>query len=139
MFKSMRTSDYTMRGEPVVHPETDLFEAIHLILAHNISGISVVNEKNEAVGMLSELDCLRAVLKGAYHQEIGGIVGEYMTSPCETIDPNDDIISIAQDMLDNKRRRRPVVQNGKVVGVVTCRQILRGVKEWNAPSDPSES
>lgn len=139
MFKSMRTSDYMQTDLPTVTPETDLFQAIHLILMHQVSGISVVNDNNEPIGMLSELDCLRAVLKGAYHQEVGGTVGEYMTSPCDTIGPSEDIIAVAQAMLDNKRRRRPVMHEGKLVGTVTCREILRAVKEWNVPSDPSEA
>ena len=139
MFKSMRASDYMHTNLPTVTPETDLFQAIHLILMHKVSGISVVNDNNEPIGMLSELDCLRAVLKGAYHQEAGGIVGEYMTSPCDTIGPGEDIIAVAQAMLDNKRRRRPVIYDGKLVGTVTCREILRAIKEWNAPADPSEA
>lgn len=139
MFKSMRASDYMQIESLVVTPETDLFDAIQLILTHKVSGIAVVNDQNEPVGMLSELDCLRAVLKGVYHQEVGGTVGEYMTSPCDTIDPAEDIIAVAQDMLDNKRRRRPVERNGKMIGVVTCRQILHAVKEWSAASSPELS
>lgn len=139
MFKSMRIKDYMTTTLPTVKADSDLFDAIHLILRHKVSGISVVDDNHKPVGMLSELDCLRAVLKGAYHQEAMAKVGEYMTSPCEIIDLDEDIISVAQDMLDNKRRRRPVVADGQLIGVVTCREILRAVKEWNAPSDPSES
>ena len=136
MFKSMSISDYIYKKAPSVHPDTDLFDAIELILEHRISGVTVVNEANEPVGMLSELDCLRAVLKASYHQEATGIVAEYMTTPCESIEIHKDIISVAEDMLNTNRRRQPVVQDdGKIVGTVTCRQILMAVKEWNKPRD----
>lgn len=135
MFKSMSISDYTYKKAPSVLPDSSIYDAIETILEHRISGITVVNEAGEAVGMLSELDCLRAVLKAAYHQEAFGIVEDYMNTPCETIELNEDIISVAEDMLQTKRRRRPVVEGGKVVGTVTCRQILMAVKEWNKPTD----
>lgn len=138
MFKSMSTSDYMVTDAPVVKPQTDLFDAIHIILERNISGIAVVNDNDEPIGMLSELDCLGAIIKGTYHQEVGGTVGDHMTTPCEIIGPNEDIIAVAQDMLNNKHRRRPVVYNGKMAGLVTCRQILRAVREWNISSGPEK-
>ncbi len=139
MLKSMRIEDYMASNHPTIEADRDLFDAIDIMLTHGLSGITVVNEQDEPVGMLSELDCLRAVLKGVYHQEAMATVGEYMTTPCDTISLSDDIIAVAQDMIDRKRRRRPVVADGRLVGVVTCREILRAVKVWNAPSDSSKS
>jgi len=131
----MNASDYMITHPICVRPDTDLFTAIQLILKNKISGVIVVDERNHPVGMLSELDCLRALLKGTYHQEVGGTVGEYMKTPCEVIDPSDDIMAVAQSMLEKKRRRRPVVdENGEIMGQVTCRQILHAIRDWNIPS-----
>jgi Mg/Co/Ni transporter MgtE len=43
--------------------------------------------------------------------------------------PHDDIVDVAASMLDHKHRRRPVVLDGRLVGQVTCRQILKVIGE----------
>jgi len=140
MFQSTRVSDNMLRKPVLATPDMDLFEAIHLILVNRISGLTVVDGVRRPVGVLSELDCLKAILTGTYHQMVGGRVSEYMTSGAiDTISPDDDILAVAQSMIDHKRRRRPVVdETGVLVGQVTCRRLLRVLKEMDAPADPSE-
>ena len=140
MFKSTSVSDHMLKKPVLVTPETDLFEAIHLILVNKLSGLTVVDEQKHPVGVLSELDCLKAILTGTYYQMVGGRVGDYMTSPVvDMVSPNDDILLVAQSMIDNKRRRRPVVgASGALVGQVTCRQMLKALKEMDMPADPTE-
>ncbi|MFB3078881.1 MAG: CBS domain-containing protein, partial [Lysobacterales bacterium] len=53
--------------------------------------------------------------------------------------PHDQITDVAISMLDHKHRRRPVVIDGKLVGQVTCRQILKAIKEFAVPVDASEA
>ncbi len=135
MFKSMDIKDCMILHPVSVRADTNLFEAIRLILANKVSGVVVIDEHGRPSGMLSEMDCLRAILKGVYYQEADGLVGEHMSAPCETVSPQDDIIALAQSMLKSKRRRRPVVDGDDVlIGQVTCRQILRVVSAWNMPS-----
>ncbi|MDZ7684556.1 MAG: CBS domain-containing protein [Gammaproteobacteria bacterium] len=89
------------------------------------------------MGVLSELDCLSSIMNDVYNgSELGtSLVSEYMTTEVETDDPHDDIVDVAKSMLDHKHRRRPVVKNGRVMGQVTCRQILRAVKEFAGAPD----
>ena len=140
MLRSTRLSDYMLKHPVLVYPETDLFEAIHQILIHKISGVTVVDHDRVPVGVLSELDCLRAILSATYYQHAGGKVGDYMsTGHVQTALPSDDILEVAQSMLDQKRRRRPVINdNGMIIGQVTCRQILKAVKDFDTPEDPRE-
>jgi CBS domain-containing protein len=44
--------------------------------------------------------------------------------------PNEDIVDVAQDMLKKNKRRRPVVENGKLIGQITCRQLLIAVVKF---------
>jgi CBS domain-containing protein len=140
MFKSTNVSDHMIAKPVLVSPETDIFEAIHLILVNKISGVTVVDDRKRPVGVLSELDCLKAILTGTYYQMVGGRVSDYMSKgEIDTISPNDDILLVAQSMLDHKRRRRPVVNDqGVMVGQVTCRQLLKALKEMDMPADPTE-
>jgi len=140
MLRSTRVSDYMLRHPVLVHPETDLFEAIHQILIHKISGVTVVDRNRVPGGGLSERDRLRAIRAGTYYQHVGGTVGEYMSKgDVQTALPSDDILEVAQSMLDEKRRRRPVIDDhGMVIGQVTCRQVLKAVKDFDTPEDPRE-
>lgn len=140
MFKSTSVSDHMLRKPVLVTPETDLFEAIHLILINKLSGITVVDDAKRPVGVLSELDCLKAILTGTYYQMVGGRVGDYMNTPVvDVLSPHDDILLVAQSMIDNRRRRRPVVgESGVLVGQVTCRALLKALKEMDMPADPTE-
>jgi CBS domain-containing protein len=121
----------------LVTPETELFRAIHEILTHKISGVAVVDERRRPVGMLSELDCLRAILTGSYHQELGEqLVREHMTVGVECTMADEDVFDVAKSMLDHKHRRRPVLdEHGHMVGQLTCRQLLKAIKDFDVPSE----
>jgi len=138
MLNSIKVRDHMVKHPATVHPDTDLFQAIHVLLANKISGVTVVNERKEVVGMLSEMDCLKAILNGSYHGEVGGIVSQFMISNVETIGPEDNVLEIAQDMFSNKRRRLPVVEDGIMVGQLSCRNVLKAVKDFSGPADPTE-
>jgi CBS domain-containing protein len=123
-----------MLTNPVrVNADANLFEAIELITDHKISGLCVVDDDNMLVGILSELDCLRAILSATYNEGGVGRVSEYMTRDDLVLaNANDNIVELAQDMLRHKHRRRPVLEDGKLVGQVTCRQLLIAVKNFNS-------
>jgi CBS domain-containing protein len=131
MLGSVEVRDY-MEREPVkVDASADVFEAIALIRDHKISGLCVVDASGSLVGVLSELDCLEAILSAAYDERTAvGRVEEYMTREVVTASASDDIIKVADDMLKKKHRRRPVLEDGRLVGQITCRQILGAVKDF---------
>jgi CBS domain-containing protein len=134
---SVDVNDYMVKRPVLVHPDTELFEAIHQILRHKISGMTVVDDNKHPVGMLSELDCLRAILSGSYYGEETGtiLVKDHMSTEVEDISSHADVISIAQSMLDHKHRRRPVVNGqNQVVGQLTCRNLLKCIKDFDVPS-----
>ena len=65
--KSVKVSDY-MVGKPVTVPETvTIAQAARVITDNKISGVIVVDTDGRAVGMLSELDCLRSLLSEIYN------------------------------------------------------------------------
>jgi CBS domain-containing protein len=130
---SVDVNDYMVKGAVLVTPETELFEAIDQILRNRLSGVAVVDDNRHPVGMLSELDCLRVVLAGAYYGEgIGNSrVGEHMTTNVDCVKAHANIVDVAKSMLAHKRRRRPVVdEHNHVVGQITCRAILRCVRDF---------
>ncbi|MFT6101401.1 MAG: CBS domain-containing protein [Arenicella sp.] len=140
MLKSVDMQDYMLSNPVKIKADTDIFEAIHQILIYKVSGLCVVDDNNILIGVLSEMDCLRAILGAVYNDSPAvGVASEFMTEDVISVALHDNIVDVANDMLKHKHRRRPVIdQRGRLVGQVTCRQLLRGVKDFVSPKDPSE-
>jgi CBS domain-containing protein len=121
-----------MLTNPVkVRPDDNVLDAMQVIIDNKISGVCVVDGEGNLVGILSELDCLRAVLGAIYNNSTIGNVREHMaTDNLVVAHPDEDIVDVAQDMLLKNKRRRPVVEDGKLIGQITCRQLLNAVKKF---------
>ena len=131
---SVRIKDYMVSQPVTVLQSATIAETARMITEHKVSGVVVVNEAGVVFGMMSELDCLRNLLSEAYNgQAMGGeAVALAMTTPVTTCAADADIISIAESMLANKQRRRPVVDQGKLVGQITCRQLLGALLDFGS-------
>lgn len=138
MLRSVKLQDYMLDRPVTVAPHVSLFEAVDLITQHRVSGVCVVDPQGDLLGILSELDCLRGILTATYNQTEVGKVHEHMVSQVTCANPGDDIIDIAADMLNKGQRRRPVVDaNNKLVGQITCRQILAAVRQFPGCKPPA--
>jgi CBS domain-containing protein len=132
MLQSVDLRDYMISNPIKVKDDDNLLDTIKIIIDNKISGVCVINEKKVLVGVLSEMDCLAAILESTYNNVGVGLVSEYMTKDNIVVaHPSDDIIDVAQDMLVKKHRRRPVIEDGKLVGQVSCRQLLTAVNKFN--------
>lgn len=131
MLQSVNLRDYILANPVKVKATDNIFDAMQVIIDNKISGVCVVDEQNNLVGILSELDCLRAALGAIYNEGALGEVRDYMASDNLVVaHPDEDIVDVAQDMLMKNKRRRPVVENGKLVGQITCRQLLTAVRRF---------
>lgn len=131
MLRSVKASDYMAEKLVTFTPDTDLFQAINQLLEHRITGAPVICKDGKLVGLLSEADCLKAILTLTYHEEeMGGRVGDYMSPEVYTINHDADIIAVAEDFITNGRRRLPVVKDGKLVGQISRRDVLRAVEQF---------
>ncbi|MEL6429007.1 MAG: CBS domain-containing protein [Planctomycetota bacterium] len=137
MLRSIEAHDHMTEMPVTVHPDTPLFEAIGALLERSISGATVVDDDGKVVGVLSEMDCLQAIIAGAYHGEAGGRVGDVMTKEVETADPDASILEVARQLIRGHRRRLPVVKNGKFVGQYSCRSMLRAVVALTDAEQPA--
>lgn len=107
-----------------LRPEMSIHDAIAVLLKHHISGAPVVDAGQRLVGILSEKDCLRVVASGAFHTSAAGMVEEYMSREVQTVDPETDVFRVADMFLSRSFRRLPVVENGRLIGQVSRRDVL---------------
>ncbi len=110
-------------------PDTDIHDAIHVLLDRRISGAPVVGAGGELLGMLSKKDCLKIVFSTRYHDDRGGPVRDFMSAPVETLDAELDLVSAAQHFLNSHFRRFPVVRGERLVGQVSRCDILKALSE----------
>ena len=132
MLKSVEIRDYMNLNPVKVLANDNLFKAIEIILDNKVSGACVVDEEGQLLGIISELDCLRAIVSATYNKsgEVGN-VSDHMNTNVITCSLQDNIVDVANNMLADRHRRRPVVSDGKLVGQITCRQLLRVVNAFH--------
>jgi CBS domain-containing protein len=93
-------------------------------------GAVLVLEGEKLVGVFTERDVLHAVARG--HAE-RPTVGDWMTPHPETIEPDDTTEHAAVLMIHGGFRHLPVVAGGKVVGILSIRDLMRAVLDDAAP------
>ena len=134
MTESFRIEDF-MNPKPVtVLPDTSIVEVAKLTLKHKVSGVLVVDKTKKLLGMISELDCLREMSGSIYHdgRNVSSLsAGDIMTKEVTTVSPAAQLFDVMTSMLHQGQRRRPVVENGKVIGQVTCRQLLKIITSYS--------
>ena len=127
--RSATVSDHMTRNLVTFRPEQSIEEVMVILVKKNISGGPVVNERGELVGMISEGDCLKQVVKGKYHNlpDEKTIVSDHMIRNVITIEPDKDIFDAAHQFLDKRIRRFPVLQDGKLLGQISQKDIMKAV------------
>lgn len=139
MFRSVNALDYVTTQPVLVKPDTNIFNVIHELIVHRVSGVTVVDDDNNVLGVISEFDCLKAILDGSYYNEVNGTAADVMSTEVESLSNDVDIIEVAKRMLESKRRRMPIVKDGKFVGQLSVRSILKAVKDFDVPFDKTEN
>jgi CBS domain-containing protein len=125
--KEVRVRDFMVTKPVVFTRDTDLLDAIRVLVDKRISGAPVVDERGNLVGVLTERDFLKAALVAGYHGERGGRIEEYMTTDVEAVNADDSLLDVAARFVETKFRRYPVIEDNRIVGVVGRRDVLRAV------------
>jgi len=144
----MKVDQLMTRDVVTVTPETSLRDAASLLSTRKISGVPVVDGSGTVVGILSEADILAKV---SGERPRGGLlgwlletdvtlgdkirartVGEAMTAPAITIAPNRPVHEAAARMVSESVNRLPVVEDGKLVGIVTRADLVRAFTRTDA-------
>ncbi|TNJ45292.1 CBS domain-containing protein [Tamlana fucoidanivorans] len=125
--QSLTVSDYMTTSLITFKPDQPIEIVMQALIKHRISGGPVVNDKNELVGIISEGDCIKQISESRYYNMPmqDQTIEKHMVSNVETIDGNMNIFDAAKKFLESKRRRFPIVENGKLVGQISQKDILK--------------
>jgi CBS domain-containing protein len=137
----MRVGDIMTRSVLTTTPQTLVKDAAIVLAGHGVTLLPVVDE-DRLVGVLTEADVVRERIppdprRGAWHGSEAGspppaTVGEVMSSPPLTTDPCTDAAELAAMMIDRGLRSVPVVDEDRLVGIITRRDLVRTISRADA-------
>ena len=127
--RSIMVEDYMTRRLVTFSPDQTMDQVLDLLISKRISGGPVVDEKNNLIGVISEGDCLKQVVKGKYESAptISGYVREYMVTDVKFVAPDLNIFELAEMFLKLRIRRFPVMDDGKLVGQISQKDVMRAM------------
>lgn len=153
----MKAADIMARGAFTVTADSTVEDAARLMLSHRVSGLPVVDAGGAIVGMLTEGDLLRRAETGTerrrprwlelllgpgrmardYVHTHSGKVGDVMTRDVVAIVPGTRLEEVAELMERHRVKRLPVVEKGRIVGVVSRANLLAALLEVLGEARPT--
>ena len=114
-----------------VPAELPIRDAIDVLIERGVTGIPVLGAGGKVLGVLSEEHCLKLIAEGdAQYDEPTGTVAAYFDPSVPQVRPDMDIYFVAGIFLrEREHRRLPVVEDGKLVGVITRKDVLRALRD----------
>jgi CBS domain-containing protein len=145
----MKARDIMTTKVLAVQRDDQARHAVMIMADHDISGLPVVNDANELVGIVTESDLLmidkaqpprvKTALYGLWiepdrmveedAQRRGVLVEDVMTRHVVTFGPDDSVAQIARTMADKRIKRVPILEGNKIVGIISRHDIIRALAE----------
>jgi len=114
------------KGDEVISivPTADLAAAAELLTKRGIGVLVVRDADGGLVGILSERDIVRAMSENGI-AAMQSPISQVMTKDVSTCEVNDSISSVMERMRKGKFRHMPVLDNGRLAGMVSIRDLLK--------------
>lgn len=105
-----------------VKTDTPIYEAMELVAKYDISGLPVVDDDMTLVGVLSEKDVINLLYVSEKREE--KTVRDFMTQPALYFEEDESLLDVCDFLRKNVFRRVPITSKGKVVGVISIRDVI---------------
>jgi CBS domain-containing protein len=127
----MNVAEIMQRNLQTVRPDATIADAITTLVDAHVMGLPVIDRDGRLIGVLSTSDVLQAIAESAGAEEreevFDALVEELMTRDPKTIASTADLKDAAQQMLNLEIHRLFVVDDGKLVGVISQSDVVRTV------------
>ncbi|MBN1459689.1 MAG: CBS domain-containing protein [Armatimonadetes bacterium] len=101
-----------------------LTEVMNLLVSHGIGCLPVIDEDRNLLGVITAYDVMNAAASGQADQTT---VGDAMSKEVLSFSPEDDLAGIVNACLAKRMHRVPIVKDGKAVGLISRRDIIREI------------
>ena len=115
-----------------VTKDTDIYEAIRIMVANNVTGLPVIDNDHLLVGIVTEKDVLRLLYN---IEDKPDTVEHYMTPNVVSFEQNDNLTVLAASLRDNHFRRVPILDQGRLVGIVSRKDIIRHIRDQHIDAE----
>lgn len=123
----MIASDIMTRKVITIRPEASVQEAAQLLDQFRISGIPVVDARDDLIGIITEADIISKVNRYGMLDQDGMRVADIMSRDVTTVSEETPVGDIATLLTERKIKRVPVVRHGRLVGIVSRGDIVHAV------------
>ena len=120
--KILKAADIMTTNVVTAKKDMVLTDVIALLLRWHISALPVVDDDNKLIGIVSEIDLVNMTLDGNAQDTR---VEDVMVTEIVSFRPDAQLAELVQSFSKNRLRRVPILDNGKVIGIVSRRDILR--------------
>lgn len=127
MLRSVFVKDHMSKNVVTLAPEVEILQAAHELIEKDISGAPVLDKHGRLVGVLSERDCMQVVMQGDYHGTPAGLVKDFMSVNPQSVSPEQSILTLADLFINGRFHRYPVLDNGRLVGVISRRDVMKAL------------
>ncbi|GAM57619.1 inosine monophosphate dehydrogenase-related protein [Vibrio ishigakensis] len=127
--QSLKVKDYMSHQAVTFTSDMSLSAALEKFLKAKNPGGPVIDESEKVVGFLSEQDLLEKLIKVSYHCQDTHIVSDVMYEEVLSVHPDMSIIELAEMMKVGKPKVYPVVDEEKLVGIISRSDVLRALGE----------
>jgi CBS domain-containing protein len=101
--------------------QTDIYQAISLMIENDITGLPVISDDVTLAGIVSEKDVLRLLYDNiGEHRK----VEDFMTNNVRSFDQEDSLAEIVDCLIKNRFRRVPILHEGKLAGIISRKDII---------------
>jgi len=121
----LKARDIMTKNAVSVKEDTPIYEAVKLLVKHNISGMPVVEDDMTLVGILFEKDLV--ILYYGNEEDERKTVGDFMTQPPIYFDENDSVSDVSDFLVKNIFGRVPITSGKKVVGIISIKNVLESI------------
>jgi len=142
----MKVSELMSRSVVTIQPSDTCRDAVGRMHRARVRHLPVVDTKGELVGVVTDRDLRHHLFDARVLKEIGTIavdtlleavrVGDVMSSPVVSVRAGDELAEAARLMLEQKIGSLPVVDGGRVVGIVTEIDLLREICRTDQSRSP---
>jgi len=120
-----QTVKQIMRKQPItIQCKTPLTEIIHIIVTSQQAQLPVVNNNKKLIGMVSLIDCQKALLISAYHCDKPVTVDDVMTEKFMFLNEDEDLSEVAINTQQQTENFFPVIKNDKLIAILRRTDLL---------------
>jgi len=124
---SLKARDVMQHPVIAATPRASLRDIASQIINYGFSGMPVTERDGKVLGVITEADIVFSLIDG--HRLENVAAADFMTSPPVTVDVTTSLEEVMRTLQEHRIVRVPVTENGKLVGIISRRDVIRAVLE----------